>query len=60
MSNYDFLTLVIEEQHRLWQGTVDHRKKSVRKAERFANFRDFGTRALNDFKPSDIHDFFDD
>ena len=59
-NTYDFLTFVIEEQHRLWQGTVDHRKKSVRKAEKFANFRDFGTRALNDFKPSDIHDFFDD
>ena len=29
------------------------------KAEKFSNFRDYGTRALNDFKPHDIHDFFD-
>lgn len=58
-TEYDFLTFVMFEQHRLWSGTDDHRKKSVRKAEKFANFRDFGTRALNDFKPHDIHDFFD-
>ena len=58
-NDYDFLTFVMFEQHRLWQGTADHRKKSVRKAEKFSNFRDFGTRALDDFKPHDIHDFFD-
>ena len=58
-NDYDFLTFVMFEQHRLWQGTADHRRKSVRKAEKFSNFRDYGTRALNDFKPHDIHDFFD-
>ena len=58
-TEYDFLTFVMFEQHRLWSGTDDHRKKSVRKAEKFSNFRDYGTRALNDFKPHDIHDFFD-
>ena len=57
-TEYDFLTFVMFEQHRLWSGE-DHRKKSVRKAERFANFRDYGTRALSDFKPHNIHDFFD-
>lgn len=55
---YDFLSFVHDERHRLWSGE-DHRKKSVKKAEKFANFRDFGSRALGDFTPRNIHDFFD-
>jgi len=56
---YDFLTFVYDEQHRLWGTTEDHRVKSVRKAEKFANFQDYGGRPLDDFKPRNIHDFFD-
>lgn len=57
-NTYDFLTFVNEEKSRLWSGEA-HRKKSVRKAEKFADFRDYGTRALDDFTPRNIHDFFD-
>ena len=52
-----FATFVTNEAHRLWHG--DHLKRSVTKAQKFHDFGDHAQRHIGDFKPSDIHAFFD-
>lgn len=54
-----FLEFTIQEQSRLWSGTEDHRKKSVVKAAKFANFGQNADRPLPDYRPAHIHAFFD-
>tara|TARA_R100001377_G_scaffold22923_2_gene12325 strand:+ start:221 stop:1045 length:825 start_codon:yes stop_codon:yes gene_type:complete len=53
----DFETFVSQEAQRLWDG--DHLKRSLAKAAKFSNFKDFGTRPIDSFKPHHIHSFFD-
>ena len=55
-----FLELVHSDARLIWDGTEAHRARSITKAERFAAFSDYDTRAIGDFKPSHIHRFFDD
>ena len=52
-----FAQFVELEAHRLWHG--DHLKRSVTKAHKFSDYADHATRPIGDFKPSDIHRFFD-
>ena len=54
-----FLELVYSDARLIWDGTEAHRARSITKAERFASFSDYETRAIGDFKPSHIHRFFD-
>ena len=54
-----FLEFTIQEQSRLWSGTEDHRKKSVVKAAKFANFGQNAGRPLPDYRPAHTHAFFD-
>ena len=53
----DFQTFVSQEAQRLWDG--DHLKRSLAKAAMFSNFKDFGSRPIDSFKPHHIHSFFD-
>ena len=53
-----FLELVYMDAKLIWDGEA-HRNRSITKAERFAAFSDYDTRAIGDFKPSHIHRFFD-
>jgi len=53
-----FLELVHMDAKLIWDGEA-HRARSITKAERFAAFSDYDTRAIGDFKPSHIHRFFD-
>ena len=52
-----FAQFVDQEAHRLWHG--DHLKRSVTKAQKFSDYADHAQRHIGDFKPSDIHHFFD-
>ena len=53
-----FLELVQMDAKLIWDSEA-HRARSITKAERFASFSDYETRAIGDFKPSHIHRFFD-
>ena len=53
----NFYEFTKDHAHLMWRG--DHRVKSTRKAERFTEFLDYATRDIGDFKPRDIHLFFD-
>ena len=53
-----FLELVQMDAKLIWDREA-HRNRSITKAERFAAFSDYDTRAISDFKPSHIHRFFD-
>tara|TARA_B110000879_G_scaffold26958_1_gene36534 strand:+ start:1386 stop:2279 length:894 start_codon:yes stop_codon:yes gene_type:complete len=53
-----FLELVHMDAKLIWDSEA-HRNRSITKAERFAAFSDYDTRAISDFKPSHIHRFFD-
>ena len=52
-----FAAFMSQEADRLWRG--DHKHRSIAKGEKFAAFADHSTRHIGDFKPSDIHAFFD-
>ena len=52
-----FAAFMNQEADRLWRG--DHKRRSITKGEKFAAFADHSTRHIGDFKPSDIHAFFD-
>ena len=52
-----FAAFMNQEADRLWRG--DHKRRSIAKGEKFAAFADHSTRHIGDFKPSDIHAFFD-
>ena len=52
-----FADFMNQESDRLWRG--DHKRRSIAKGEKFAAFADHSTRHIGDFKPSDIHAFFD-
>lgn len=52
-----FAAFMSQEADRLWRG--DHKRRSIAKGEKFATFADHSTRHIGDFKPSDIHAFFD-
>lgn len=52
-----FAAFMNQEADRLWRG--DHKRRSIVKGEKFAAFADHSTRHIGDFKPSDIHAFFD-
>lgn len=52
-----FAAFMSQEADRLWRG--DHKRRSIAKGEKFAAFADHSTRHIGDFKPSDIHAFFD-
>lgn len=54
-----FLELVHMDAKLIWDGTEEHRARSITKAERFASFSDYETRDISGFKPSHIHHFFD-
>ena len=51
------LEFTLENAHRIWDS--GHLKSSQAKIVRFANFSDFKTRKLDNFKPTDIYDFLD-
>ena len=53
-----FLQFAQAEASRLWHG--QHLKRSLSKAATFAAFSDFQTREITQYKPSHIHEFFDD
>lgn len=52
-----FQEFTTDHSHLMWRG--DHHRKSVRKAEIFAQHGDFDTRHIGDFKPRHVHEFFD-
>jgi integrase len=52
-----FADFMNQEADRLWRG--DHKRRSIAKGEKFAAFADHSTRHIGDFKPSDIHAYFD-
>jgi integrase len=52
-----FLQFTLDQSHLIWRG--DHLRKSEAKAHKFDAFADFSTRPISDFKPRDIHAFFD-
>ena len=52
-----FLQFAQAEAPRLWHG--QHLKRSLTKAAAFAAFSDHQTREVSQYKPSDIHSFFD-
>ena len=52
-----FADFMKQEADRMWRG--DHKRRSITKGEKFAAFADHSTRHIGDFKPSDIHAYFD-
>ena len=51
------LDFTLENGHRVWQDK--HLKCSQTKIIRFTNFRDFKTKALDSYIPTDVYDFLD-
>ena len=54
---YTFLEYAENEAVRMWNGK--HKIRSLKMAEKFDAFSDFGTRPITKFKPRDIHNFLD-
>ena len=54
---YTFLEYADDEAERMWNGT--HKEWSLKMAEKFDAFSDFGTRPITKYKPRNIHNFLD-
>ena len=54
---YTFLEYADDEAARMWNGT--HKERSLKMAEKFDAFSDFGTRPITKYKPRNIHNFLD-
>ena len=54
---HTFLEYAEDEAVRMWSGK--HKVRSLKMAEKFDAFSDFGTRPITKFKPRDIHNFLD-
>ena len=54
---YTFLEYADDEAARMWNGT--HKERSLKMAEKFDAFSDFGTRPITKYKPRNIHNLLD-
>jgi integrase len=53
-------SFAVQEQRRIWDGTEQHRRRSLSQLERFVSFGDYDIKPITDYLPKDIHRFTDE